>query len=919
LLYPTAPLPFTVAMADLDGDGRLDVVLSNGPAHPSPDGSVSVFLGLGDGTFRPRVDYRVPANAKCVAVGDVDRDGRTDVVAVGTIVMGSVEIGKAHVLLGNGDGTLRPPTPFATGEPARSATLADLDRDGDLDLMTERSVLLGNGDGTFRPPHVFGFSNETSAVVADLDGDGILDVATSLASTPPDDEPPPIVSVRLGRGDGTFGPAAGFGFGNNAQSLAIADMDRDGRPDLVVGNFASDDTGEDFYSMVSVLRNLGGGTFGGPRFHRTGNNPYAVAVTDLDADGWPDIATANFTGDPDLNPNSVTVLLSNRDGTYRRVQDLPGGEYPRALAVGDLDGDRAPDVVAVSAGSRTISVMLGNGDGTLGARTFPTSRPAATVHPCDLDGDGELDLGVKTGERRSKIATLLGNGDGTFRPSAEFGDWAHSIFAAVGDVDADGRPDVAVVSETEHIVSTLHGNGDGTLGAQQNHATGQFPKGVQIVDLDGDGFAELVVANALVGSLSVFPGTGPGTFGAAIDYETGRFPELLAKADLNADGRWDLVVGNAGSATVSVFLGDGDGTLKPRIDFSTGDSPRFAAASDLDGDGFLDLALSAGRSVLIHRGHGDGTFDPGVTAGVHEDTFGLACADFDADGRLDLAVAHPYIRTISIHRGRGDLTFEPAIDFGAHAGGLAAADVNHDAMPDLLVAGGAITVMLNRTPRPVRVHPSLRIDPGTIERNAGGRWITATLAFGTPHSARDVDMASVRMQGAVPAEAAPGLARGLGSKAKEELVLRFDRVALAALLPAGEDVPVTVTGKIGNEPFSGTTTVRVSSHGDRSPVAIEDEASAGVARHALALHIASPARAEGGRLRFGITLEQDGSARLDLLDVAGRVVGTRELTSLARGPHDIELASAGALAPGVYFVRLRQGAREVRARAAVVR
>ena len=919
LLFPTDDTPVAVAMADLDRDGHLDLVVSNANVSgPSHQGSVSVFLGLGDGTFRPRVDYTVPGTPQGIAVADLDGDDRLDVV-VATNGTGPGNAGGACVLLGTGDGTLRTPIAFAAGKGLRSVCIADLDRDGHLDLVTNESSLLGNGDGTFGPPTEFGVSGETWGAVADLNGDGILDVATSLPAYPPDpdyESAPPVVLVRPGLGDGTFGPATGYGVGNNAQSVAIADMDRDGHADLVVGNFGDGDEGSDLHTTVSVLHNNGDGTFGGQRSFRTGNSPYAIAVADLDGDGWPDIATANFDGDPDFNSNSITVLLSSRDGNLQQKDELPGGEYPRALAVGDVDGNGIPDLVAVNERSNTLSVMLGNGDGTFGARRFRTSHTALTLDPADLNGDGEVDLVVENVDRTSTIATLLGRGDGTFGTSADFGGWGTYIFAAVGDVNDDGRPDVAVVSENDNVVSTLYGNGDGTLGARADHPTGQNPKGVQIVDLDGDGFPELVVANARVGTLSVLPGTGPGTFGVAVDYETGRFPQLLGKADLNADGRWDLVVGNAGSATVSAFLGNGDRTLT-RKDLPTGDAPRSVCIADLDGDGFLDLALVAGPSVLVHRGHGDGTFDPGIEIAPHEGAYGVACADLDGDGKLDLAVTYRELRTISILLGHGDLMFGPPIDFGASANGIAAVDLNHDGMTDLVVALGDITVLMNRTPPPAHVTPSLRITPPTLEPGTSGRWITAMLTFPAPYSASDVDLASVRLQGSVPADPSSAVVRGRGRERAEVLVLRFDRALAARALRPGERIAVSVAGMVGAARFAATDTIRVLGGGAPLPVAGKPEPTG--SGSPLGLRIRSGRGAAGGQLRFEVTLSEAGPATLELLDLAGRIRASRPVDALGPGAHELALDPRNMLSPGVYFARVKQAGHSAAARTVVLR
>ena len=705
LLYPTAARPVSVAMADLDRDGHGDLVVSNAVDPTNSQGSVSVYLGLGDGTFRPRVDYPLPGSGEGIAIADLDGDGRPDVVVM-TRVGRPDNAADASVLLGNGDGTLRTPTPFAAGNGLRSVCIADLDRDGRLDLVTETSALLGNADGTFGPPHVFGTAADTWAAVADFNGDGILDVATSnlAAGWADPDVPPPVAFVRLGRGDGTFGPAAGFGAGGDPLSIAAADMDRDGHVDLIVANWSPPDAYESF-SRVTQLRGNGDGTFTRQGSFVTGSSPYAVVAADLDGDGWPDIATTNFNGDPDFDANSVTVLLANGHGNFHRMLDLPGGGHPRALAAGDLDGDAIADLVVVNEGSNTLSVMLGSGLSSSGARRFPTPSRARDLHPANLDYDGELDLVVECGERTTTIATLRGNGDGTFEPAADFGSWGSYISAGVGDLNADGLSDVAVADAQANTVSTLPGNGNGTFGAATELPTGQYPQGVEIVDLNEDRFPEMIVANGIAGTLSVFPGRGDGTFGTAVDYATGRFPRLLAKADVNADGHWDLVVGDPGDATVSVFLGRGDGTLAPRIVLPTGYA-QAAAVADIDGDGKLDLAVVGGASIHLHRGHGDGTFDTGVVVAAHEDAVDVVCTDLDGDGKADLAVTYPYSQTVSILLGHGDLTFEPAVDYGVHAWGIAAADVNHDGATDLVVAGGEITVMLNNRAVPVPVPPA---------------------------------------------------------------------------------------------------------------------------------------------------------------------------------------------------------------------
>jgi hypothetical protein len=220
---------------------------------------------------------------------------------------------------------------------------------------------------------------------------------------------------------------------------------------------------------------------------------------------------------------------------------------------------------------------------------------------------------------------LLGNGDGTFGAKSDYATGNGPVSVAIGDLNGDGKPDLAVASAGSYpnyygTVSVLLGNGDGTFGTKTDYATGSNPRSVAIGDFNGDGKPDLVVANQLSSTVSVLFGNGNGTFGARCDYGTGNAPSSVAIGDLNGDGKPDLAVTNEGSPTasntVSVLLGNGDGTFGARIGYGTGSGPSSVAIGDLNGDGRLDLAVAsgAGVSVLLNTG-GSGNVGVGPTPG----------------------------------------------------------------------------------------------------------------------------------------------------------------------------------------------------------------------------------------------------------------------------------------------------------------
>ena len=278
-------VPNFVAVADLNRDGIPDLVTAN---QNSAD--VTVLLGRGDGTFAAAQRFTIGVGVvpNFVAVADVNHDGIPDLV---TTNAGSNEV---SVLVGRGDGTFAAAQRFTVGAGPASVAVADVNHDGIPDLVTANgssndvAVLLGRGDGTFAAAQRFVVGvgeRPVSVAVADVNHDGIPDLMTANGSSSD-------VAVLLGRGDGTFVAVQRFvvGVGERPVSVAVADVNHDGIPDLVTAN-----TGPDFRSPsdVSVLLGRGDGTFAPQQRFPVGTNPQSVAVADLNHDGIPDLVTAN--------------------------------------------------------------------------------------------------------------------------------------------------------------------------------------------------------------------------------------------------------------------------------------------------------------------------------------------------------------------------------------------------------------------------------------------------------------------------------------------------------------------------------------------------------------------------------------------------------------------------------------------------
>ncbi len=694
---PVGTDPDAVVEGDFTGDGKLDLAVADANSN-----TVSILLGNGDGTFRSAVNDPAGNDPVAMVAGDFNGDGKVDLAVVNGGPYGTVSI-----LLGNGDGTFDSPASYTVGDGPVAIAVGDFGGDGRLDLAVANSasgnvsVLMGNGDGTFQPAvnDLVGYV-PTQIVAGDFTGDGRLDLAVAFQKN--------IFSsaellVLLNNGRGTFRPAGEYTIGTDAIAIEAGDFAGNGHLDLALA---------DQQGSVDVLLGNGDGTFQPVISYNIGGfNPYGIVEGDFTGNGKLDLAVATGTD------NTVSILLGNGDGTFQPAVSYPVGNNPGAMVAGDFNGEGKLDLAVANANDDTVSVLIGNGDGTfrpavarpVGLNDPGEKGPDAMVAG-DFNGDGRLDLAIAN-FNSGTVSILLGNGDGTFRAPVDYSTGLYTTPDAIaaGDFNGDGRLDLAVASELSGTVSILMGNGDGTFQPAVSDSTGggfyttgytpggtievayTNPDAIVAGDFNGDGKLDLAIADAgsmgetvvnpdgsyfspnVLGGVSILLGNGDGTFQPAI-YDPIEPVNILVAGDFNGDGKLELAIGNQGSDNFALLIGNSNGTFQPPVYLPAGSDPdasgnslRAMVAGVFSGNGRLDLAaLDSSGTVSILMGNGDGTFQPGAYDTVAINADAIITGDFNGDGRLDLAVgedgAYEGPGGVSILLGNGDGTFLPAVN-----------------------------------------------------------------------------------------------------------------------------------------------------------------------------------------------------------------------------------------------------------------
>jgi Calx-beta domain/FG-GAP-like repeat len=625
---------------------------------------VSVLGQCAVPTFRAAADFDAGDRPPDIASGDLNSDGRTDLVVTNRAA------DEIIIFMGNSNG-LPTRTKLTSPDEPTNAGIGDFNRDGKMDLAIMHgefstagvSIFIGDGSGGFGPPTNFPIIRWDHLVVADFNNDGNADVFVSTADAGPS-------QILLGNGSGGLsgGSNVSVGFGRR---VVPGDFNKDNKLDLALaGEGAS----------VSVILGDGLGNFSAPKKFPVSNGAGFIATADFNNDGNVDLVTAG---------NGISVLAGDGAGNFGAATIVSLGFPTATVTVADFNGDSKPDV-AVSGDQSLIAILIGNGNGGFGTPVlYRINTSALDIVSGDFDGDNKADVAI-TNTSFSPLTSMslfYGDGSGNLRFASVIPVGSSPYAITNGDLNSDGHDDLVYANISHDTVSVLINNGSGGFGPPATFAVGAEPRSVALGDLNGDQKLDLVTANSDAFSVSVLLGNGQGAFGPANHISVPGFnPESVTIGDLNNDGRPDIAVAYRSASIVSILLANSSGGFGSPASFPVpSGGGQDIVINDLNRDGLPDLLVTTGGGVSVLLGNSSTGFGPTNTlasAGT-----AVVVDDFNGDGKSDIAslVFNPGLVKVFLGDGQGGFSQPTPFPAGFTASFLRSADFNGDGNADLVV------------------------------------------------------------------------------------------------------------------------------------------------------------------------------------------------------------------------------------------
>jgi hypothetical protein len=510
--------------------------------------------------------------------------------------------------------------------------------------------------------------------------------------------------------------------GATSEGTSLGDFNNDGNLDLVTRTDSGDN--------VLVALGDGNGGFSATQNFPSGFAPKAVNVGDFNGDGKLDLVIGHYAG---VGVDNISILLGNGDGTFASATNINNiGTFGGTVQVGDFNGDSKPDIAVANILDRTVSVLLNNGNGTFGSiNKINLTTSLSFLRLGDFNGDSKLDVITAGSNTNNPVSVSLGNGNGTFQTaiSTLTGPGGYALDMSVGDLNGDGKLDLATINSGSNNVAILLGNGDGTFGAPTSFVVGGSSKSIAIGDFNNDGKLDLTTSGLT--SVFVLQGNGNGTFGTATELRLGSlFPRAVKVGDFNKDGKPDLVTVNEYGTTIyrgsiSVLLNststrndfNGDrksdilfrntngnvalwqmngGTATPSLINSLSSDWTIAGTRDFNSDAKTDILLrNTNGSVALWQMNGSTITQGSSINSLSSDWTIAGTADFNGDGNTDILLRNTNGNVATWQMNGGAITKASTIGVASTDWTVAGtADFNGDGKADILLSKADGTVAL---------------------------------------------------------------------------------------------------------------------------------------------------------------------------------------------------------------------------------